>query len=454
MENISLLVRCRICIILMYIVHFIGKPVDDPLHVDYVPSLFVYTCKSMTEAIIRQRNERHERIDRRRKLATEKVIEKEVETQSQVMAAEALMMLSEVHIPRSREICACQDSQTPTITNTSTQTNQITTKVTSAQTIEVQSTDSSTQTSPQAGCSVREIEGNDDKTKFYTGLPSWAVFMHVYLLLEAHISRKKVYQRGLTLKDEFLLVLMRLRLNLLLEDLAYRFNIAKSTVSNIFDTWIDVMAVQLNFLIKWVPKDLIMENMPQIFRETYPTARCIIDCSEVFIEQPLSFQARAQTYSNYKKHNTIKFLIAITPAGTISFISHFWGGRVSDKFITQQSGFLKLLEHGDTVLVDRGFNISEDVGLCGAKLEIPSFTRGKIQLTKKEIELSHRLARVRIHVERVIGLMKNKYTMLQGPLPVSVLKHKGDSSSDLANIDKILIVCAALTNLSPSIVPP
>ena len=71
--------------------------------------------------------------------------------------------------------------------------------------------------------------------------------MHVFVLLEAHISRKKVYQRGLTLKNEFLLVLMR---HLLLEDLAYRFNLAKSTVSSIFDTWIDVMAVQLSFLIK------------------------------------------------------------------------------------------------------------------------------------------------------------------------------------------------------------
>ena len=78
-------------------------------------------------------------------MATEKVIEQEVETQSQVMA-EVLVMLSEVHIPRE----ICQDSQTPTIniTNTSTQTSQITTKVTSTQTIQVQSTNTSTQTSP------------------------------------------------------------------------------------------------------------------------------------------------------------------------------------------------------------------------------------------------------------------------------------------------------------------
>ena len=40
-----------------------------------------------------------------------------------------------------------------------------------------------------------------------------------------------------------------------------------------------------------------------------------------------------------------------------------WGGRVSDKYLTQNCGFLNLLEYGDTVLADRGFNISEDFSI-------------------------------------------------------------------------------------------
>jgi len=46
--------------------------------------------------------------------------------------------------------------------------------------------------------------------------------------------------------------------------------------------------------------------MPQIFKETYRLARCIIDCTEIFIEQPVAYQARAKTYSNYKKHNAVQ----------------------------------------------------------------------------------------------------------------------------------------------------
>ena len=44
----------------------------------------------------------------------------------------------------------------------------------------------------------------------------------------------------------------------------------------------------------------------------------IIVCFEVFIECPSSFLVRAATWSSYKHHNTVKFLIGITPQGVVS----------------------------------------------------------------------------------------------------------------------------------------
>lgn len=123
---------------------------------------------------------------------------------------------------------------------------------------------------------------------------------------------------------------------------------------------------------------------------------------------------------------------------------------MSDKQLTQESNFFCYLEPGDVVLADRGFKIAEDVAVHGAKLEIPAFMQGKKQLTQREVELSKQLSMVRIHVERIIGLLKNKYTLLKGPIPVNLLKHKGDT--DVANIDKILVVCSALTNLHKAVV--
>ena len=147
---------------------------------------------------------------------------------------------------------------------------------------------------------------------------------------------------------------------------------------------------------------------------------------------------------------TDKVLIGITPQGTISFVSQAWGGRTSDKFITENCGILDKLAPGDTVIADRGFTISESVGLKNGKLVIPAFTKGKAQLDPVDVERSRGIASVRIHVERVIGLLRRKYTILGGTLPTKFLS---STQGQEPLIDCILRVCSALVNCCPSIVP-
>ena len=103
------------------------------------------------------------------------------------------------------------------------------------------------------------------------------------------------------------------------------------------------------------------------------------------------------------------------------------------------------------MLADRSFNISEDLALFGATLAIPSFTKWKSQLSQQEVECSQKLAKVQIHAGRVIGQMKNKFTILQSIIPVSLVKC---TDKTVSTIDKIVTVCAALTNLSKSVISP
>ena len=42
--------------------------------------------------------------------------------------------------------------------------------------------------------------------------------------------------------------------------------------------------------------------------------------------------------------------------------------------------------HGDLILADRGFNITEPLAICGASLAIPPFTKGKCQLHKRTLK--------------------------------------------------------------------
>ena len=167
---------------------------------------------------------------------------------------------------------------------------------------------------------------------------------------------------------------------------------------------------------------------------------CIIDYTEIYIERPLNLNARAQTFSNYKSHNTIKYLIGITPAGAVSFLSAGWGGRASDKEITLKSGFLDKLTHGDCVLADRGFLVEEELATRGAALRIPAFTRGKKQMTAKDIDIFRQIANARIHVERVIGRLK-KFKILSTTIPIAQV-----------DLTDIMVTIAGIINLNASVV--
>ena len=120
--------------------------------------------------------------------------------------------------------------------------------------------------------------------------------------------------------------------------------------------------------------------MPECFRTEFgKKVVVVIDCFEVFIERPSNLLARTCTWSMYKHHNTVKLLIGIVPQGVVSFILNTWGGRTSDKYITEHCGILDKLLPGDVVLADRGFDISDSVGMQQASLHIPAFTKGSYQ---------------------------------------------------------------------------
>ena len=294
------------------------------------------------------------------------------------------------------------------------------------------------------------FRGNDEKVKFYTGLPSFVCLMIVFEFVSSDIS---VTGRSVLTKfQQVVMTLMRLRLNLSVQDLSYRFSVSTSTVSRIFCNVIDVMYVRLRKLVRWIDKEEIVKTMPMCFRVSFGTrVVAVIDCFEVFIDRPSNLQARAETWSNYKHHNTIKFLIGITPQGVINFISKAWGGRTSDKYITENCGFLDNISTGDLVLADRGFDLSDTMALLSAYIKVPAFMKGKSQLSMADVIETRKIANVRIHVERVIGLVRQKYSIMNGPIPLDYMMSKDEC--DMTLIDKIAAVCCSLTNMSPSIVP-
>jgi len=303
----------------------------------------------------------------------------------------------------------------------------------------------------RTGITEAVLKNDDKRVKYYTGLPSYEVLKVIFDFVSKglpdcfSIGKKTPF-------EQFFIVLMKLRLNLGDQDLSYRYGVCQSTISRYFSKWMDVLHTKLSCLIQWPERGELIKTMPTEFRKHFQKCVVIIDCFEIFIERPSSLPARAQTWSNYKHHNTVKYLIGITPQGSIAFISQGWGGRTSDVHITENSGLLSKLLPGDVVLADRGFTIQESIGLYCAEVKLPPFTRGKKQLTKIEVDAARRLSRVRIHVERVIGMVRQKYTILQSTLPICMLTC--DDTEQIPTIDKIVTICCALCNCCDSVVSP
>lgn len=173
-----------------------------------------------------------------------------------------------------------------------------------------------------------------DDVLFFTGLVRQK-FVAVVLTTQAAISCH--LPSTVTIFNRILLVFVKLRPNCLYGDLAHRFAMSSAQVGKIFRFWVPRLSSVMKELVAWLPRETIYSSLPQQFRDHYSGTTCIIDCSEAFIGRPKNMRARAATYSNYKHHNTMKFLLAASPNGVIVYVSQCWGGRTSDKFLVNAS---------------------------------------------------------------------------------------------------------------------
>ena len=143
--------------------------------------------------------------------------------------------------------------------------------------------------------------------------------------------------------EQFFLTLVRLHLGLLELDLANRFGIAKSTVSRIVSTWVNLMFHSLKDLERYPRWHIVKKYMPEVFKKEYPNTRLIIDATEFPIERPSSLVSQSCTFSSYKNRNTVKVLVGIMPSGVATFVFPTFEGSISDKKLVEESTCLRLV---------------------------------------------------------------------------------------------------------------
>ena len=308
---------------------------------------------------------------------------------------------------------------------------------------------------------------SDEDITFYTGFPSYDVFMATYNYLNPGQNGENIrfwrsvsndvdpeyYEtepelgvgpgrpRTLNAKEEFFLVMCRLRQGFPERHLGHLFDISQSTVSRIVISWVNFMYLRFGQLNIWPSRKVVNDNMPLDFKGKYPNTRAIIDCTEIKCQMPSSLLLNSELFSSYKNHTTLKGLIAISPAGHISFISQLYTGSISDREITERSGFLDLsFEANDSVMADKGFTI-QDLLPVGVSLNIPPFLGSSAQMPAEDVVKTQEIASLRIHVERAINKIKN-FHIWDGVVPLSLF----------GIVNQMWTVCAHLCNVQDPII--
>ena len=135
------------------------------------------------------------------------------------------------------------------------------------------------------------------KFYFIFGFPNINVLQTVFDFLYTVVGENN--RPVLSRFQKMVLTLMRLRLNLAINDLSYRFNISRSTTSSVELKWINIMFVRLRPLIMWAGREEIISTTSVSFRQYSKTKfAVIIDCFEIFINKPTNSKARNATVFN------------------------------------------------------------------------------------------------------------------------------------------------------------
>lgn len=282
----------------------------------------------------------------------------------------------------------------------------------------------------------------DSLLNAWTGLPTFELLNAIVDCVITVMGREKQNCGSLSITERVLLVFAKLKTNLTFIALSSLFNVSQATVSRTFANMIPILHASLKSVVLFQSCEEIRRNLPKCFQyHNFMNTRAVLDCSETSIQLPNCTNCRIATYSHYKGTNTAKYLVSISPSGSILNISKSYAGKSSDKQIFNDEHLVDLFDSADAIMVDKGFAIEFELMEKGIHLIRPSFSKGKqCQFEEAEVYENTDIASARVHVERFIQRLKI-FAILSDKIDHNMLHH----------LDDILVIIAAICNLSKPI---
>ncbi len=106
----------------------------------------------------------------------------------------------------------------------------------------------------------------------------------------------------------------------------------------------------------------------------------------------------------------------MAPHGAVTFVSGLYAGSISDRELFKQSGIIDVLTPDMAIMVDKGFLIDN---LVPCKIHRPAFVTKGTQMSAGEVRHTQSVARLRVHVERLIRRVK-EHKLFDAVIPLSI----------------------------------
>ncbi|KAK3923568.1 LOW QUALITY PROTEIN: DNA transposase [Frankliniella fusca] len=264
---------------------------------------------------------------------------------------------------------------------------------------------------------VSNIISCDRRLNSATGIHSVKLLDSLALACDKIAPESSLKKFSLCTRDRIVLTMMKIKLNISYSALAAIFDLGNSqTCANYFYDTIIVLSKVLNCMIFWPSKEDILKNMPK----SNLSLQGQFWMPMKSVEKPKCIKCRIRLYSQYKKNFTAKIMMVCSPSGLITLCAGAFGGRASDRVVTKFTKVYEKCDPTDALMVDKG----------------PPFQRNK-KYSKSESVQCAKIARARVHVERVIQRVR-EFGLLCGKIPWNVIPY----------INDLVIIASALVNLS------
>ena len=251
--------------------------------------------------------------------------------------------------------------------------------------------------------------------------------------------------RSFTSRNAFLATLVKLRTGLGHKIICSWMRLKTPTLSRIVTTWVAFMDKFFKEAYPIPTTEDLKGRISSEWMKAYGTSmvRFILDCTEYRTQQPLSRKAARTLYSEYKNAHTMKLLAAICPAGAYVGTSEGYPGRISDLEIFTASIFSKIIENGDCIPADKGFDqLAPYVHARGGRIVAPVRRfQGVKTYTADERQGNEEQSNLRIHVERHFSRVQNWGIFGMKKIPLSNVDMMGKAFnviSHLCNLQKSL----------------